>query len=181
MRNRLELAAFLLPTVVCVSPAFAIDYLTVPQAQTLLFPAAKTFTDHALTISPEQRARIKELSGIDQRAGTQAVWRAERDTQFLGWLMVDDVVGKHEFITYAVALSPQGVVLGVEILSYRESHGGQIRNPAWRLRFVGKALADVPKLDDAIPNISGATLSSRHVVDGVKRLLAIHTLLLSKG
>ena len=30
------------------------------------------------------------------------------------------------------------------------------------------------KLDEDIANISGATLSSRHIAEGVRRLLAIH-------
>ena len=87
------------------------------------------------------------------------------------------MIGKHEFITYAVALSLDGKVQGIEILSYRETHGGQIRNPEWRLRFVGKTVQDKFKLNQDIPNISGATLSCRNVTDGVKRLLAVQQLL----
>lgn len=181
MRKPLGLAAFLIPAAALVSPAHAIDYLTPAQAQTLLFPAAKAFVDRSLTFSTKQREHIKELSGVGPRTGEQSVWRAERDGQLLGWFMVDEVVGKHEFITYAAALSPEGKVLGIEILSYRESHGGQIRNAAWRQRFAGKTVADVPTLDDDIPNISGATLSCHHLIDGMKRLLVVHTLFLAHG
>jgi Na+-translocating ferredoxin:NAD+ oxidoreductase RnfG subunit len=181
MRRSIELAAFLLPTAALVSSAHAVDYLTVQQAQTLLFPAAKSFTEHPLKFTSEQRDRIKELSGVRQRADEQKVWRAERDGQLLGWFFVDEVVGKHEFITYATAVSPQGKVLGVEVMSYRETHGGQIRDAAWRQKFVGKSLADPFKLDEDVPNISGATLSCRNVLDGVKRLLVQHKLFLANG
>ena len=181
MRRSIELAAFLLPTAALVSSAHAVDYLTVQQAQTLLFPAAKSFAEHPLKFTGEQRDRIKELSGVRQRTDEQKVWRAERDGQLLGWFFVDEVVGKHEFITYATAVSPQGKVLGVEVMSYRETHGGQIRDPAWRQKFVGKSLADPFKLDEDVPNISGATLSCRNVLDGVKRLLVQHKLFLANG
>ena len=88
------------------------------------------------------------------------------------------MIGKHEFITYAVALNPDGAVRGVEILDYRETFGGEIRNPKWRQQFVGKRPGAALKLDQDIRNISGATLSCRHVSDGVRRLLVTYQLLL---
>ena len=166
-------AAMLLPAAALIAPqAFAADYLTVAQAQTALFPGAH-FTPQTLKFTAEQRDRIKAGAGVRQRTDEQAVWRAERDGKLQGWFIVDEVVGKHEFITYATALSPDGHVLGLEILSYRETHGGQVREPGWRARFVGKTVADPFKLDQDIPNISGATLSCRNLTDGVKRLLVI--------
>ena len=172
-------ATFLLPTAALVSPAFAADYLTVAQAQTLLFPGAKSFAEAPLKLSDEQRSRIQSASGMRQRWDEQKVWRAESEGRLQGWFIVDDVIGKHEFITYATAISPEGKVLGVEVMSYRETHGGQIRDAAWRRNFVGKTLADPFKLDEDVPNISGATLSCRNVLDGVKRLLTIHKLYLA--
>lgn len=175
------LAAFLLPVAAAVSPAFAADYLTVAQAQVLLFPGAQRFAERTLKFSSEQRDQIKSLAGVRQRGDEMKVWRAERDGAFLGWFIVDDVVGKHEFITYAAALSPEGQVLGIEVMSYRETHGGQVRDTSWRQNFVGKTLADPFKLDKDVPNISGATLSCRNLTDGVKRLLIVQKLFLSNA
>ncbi|MFG6449806.1 FMN-binding protein [Roseateles sp. BYS180W] len=172
------LRAFLLPVAAIALPAHATDYLTVAQAQTLLFPAAKNFEARPLKLGEAQRDRIKAASGVRQRWDEQKIWRAERDGKLVGWFIVDEVIGKHEFITYATGIAPDGSVLGVEVISYRETHGGQIRDAAWRKRFAGKTLADPFKLDEDVPNISGATLSCRNVTDGVKRLLAIHKLFL---
>lgn len=181
MARPIELAVFLLPVTALVSTAQGADYLSVQQAQSLLFPTAKSFVERALKFTGEQRDRIKELAGVRQRNDEQKVWRAERDGQLLGWFFVDEVIGKHEFITYATAISPDGKVLGIEVMSYRETHGGQIRDASWRHRFVGKTLADRFKLDEDVPNISGATLSCRNVLDGVKRLLVQHRLFLAHG
>ena len=166
------------PLTVLVAPAYAVDYLTAAQAQLVLFPQATAFTDQTLHFSDEQRKLIKKRAGVRQRNETQAVWRAEKDGQLLGWLLVDDVIGKHEFITYATAISPQGSVLGIEIMSYRETHGGEVQEADWRANFAGKTLQDPLKLGDDVPNISGATLSCRNVLDGVKRMLVIHQLVL---
>jgi Na+-transporting NADH:ubiquinone oxidoreductase subunit NqrC len=59
-------------------------------------------------------------------------------------------------------------------MDYRESYGYEIRNIEWRNQFVGKTAADPLKLGRDIHIISGATLSSRHIADGVKRLLATY-------
>jgi Na+-translocating ferredoxin:NAD+ oxidoreductase RnfG subunit len=179
--NTRDWSAFLLPVAALSMPAHATDYLTIAQAQTLLFPAAKGFVEQPLKLDANQRDAIKAASGLRQRWDEQKAWRAERDGTLLGWMLVDEVIGKHEFITYAAAISPDGHVIGVEILSYRETHGGQVREPGWRRHFVGKTLADRFKLDEDVPNISGATLSCRNVTDGVKRLLAIHKLYLAKA
>jgi Na+-transporting NADH:ubiquinone oxidoreductase subunit NqrC len=69
-------------------------------------------------------------------------------------------------------------VRGIEILEYRESYGHEIRNDAWRRQFAGKSAADPLRLEQDIRNISGATLSCRHVTDGVRRLLALHDIAL---
>ncbi|MCB2057145.1 MAG: FMN-binding protein [Novosphingobium sp.] len=171
-----------LPVLAVISaPAWATDYLTVEQAQRALIPQAQTFAVFPVTLNPAQLQQIRRLSGVPQRTNQPRVWRAMRGNTVVGWVIVDEVIGKHEFITYAAGISPDGHVLGVEILSYRESKGGQVRDPNWRGRFRGKTLADPFRLNQDIPNISGATLSSRNITDGVKRLLAIHSVALPHG
>jgi Na+-transporting NADH:ubiquinone oxidoreductase subunit NqrC len=178
MNERDWLTLCLLPTAALVAPAYATDYFTAAQAQKLLFPDAETFVDHSVVLTDEQKERIESLAGVRQRWDKQAIWRAEKKGQLLGWFIVDDVIGKHEFITYGAALSPDGHVLGIEIMSYRETKGGAVREAAWRENLKGKTLADPFKLDDDVPNISGATLSCRNVTDGVKRLLVLQKVVL---
>lgn len=92
----------------------------------------------------------------------------------LGTFFVDAVIGKQDYIGYALALDAQGRVLRLDVLDYRETHGWEIRNERWRAQFAGKSAADPVQLGQDIANISGATLSCRHVTDGVRRLLALH-------
>ncbi len=56
-------------------------------------------------------------------------------------------------------------------MEYNESYGYEVRDAAWRQQFVGKSAASSLQLNADIKNISGATLSSKHVTDGVKRVL----------
>jgi len=136
--------------VVISSSAHAVQYLTIPQAQRQAFPSA-SFTE-------VQAGRI---------------WRAESGGRLLGFFIFDRVIGKHLYIDYAVALDPGGRIRSVEILQYRESYGGEIRSPSWLAQFVGKTSASALQVGSDIRNISGATLSSHHVTEGVKRIMAI--------
>lgn len=143
-----------------------VTYLNVEQAQRALFPGA-SFAAVPLALSPEQRKAIERASGVPARR-VPKVWRVNGG----GWFFVDEVLGKHEFITYAVGIGADGSVRGIEIMDYRETYGDEVRGEKWRRQFVGKTKAAPLKLDEDIKNISGATLSSRHITDGVKRLLA---------
>src|SRR5258708_39343106 len=142
-------------------------YLTVEQAQSAMF-TGQALTPSFRQLQADQIAAIKKASGAAPLSKDLRAWRA-RDG---GWFIVDRVVGKHEFITYAVALTPDGAVRRVEILEYRETYGGGGRNPPWGQQFVGERFGSALQLGKDIKNISGATLSSRHVTDGVRRLVA---------
>lgn len=166
------------PALVAAAPAYAVQYLNVEQAQAALFPVGTQFAPHALTLTTEQKQAIAQAGGQRVRDVTPKVWRAERDGQPQGWFLVDQVIGKHEFITYAVAIGADGAVRGVEVMDYRETYGYEIRNPAWRRQFAGKRHGDALKLGADIQNITGATLSCRSVTNGVKRLLATHAAVL---
>ena len=50
-----------------------------------------------------------------------------------------------------------------------------MRDPRWRAQFKGKRQGSPLALEDDIQNISGATLSCRHITEGVRRLLDAYT------
>ncbi len=168
MRSEFIFVAFPISALVAPS-AFAVQYLNVDQAQKTIFPG-KSFAAAPVGLTSAQRKAIEQASGVRVLHNEQQVWRASGG----GWFIVDEVVGKHEFITYAVGLNADGSVKQIEIMDYRETYGYQIRDEKWRAQFAGKTSKAKLKLDDDIKNISGATLSCRHITDGVKRLLAFY-------
>jgi hypothetical protein len=158
---------------VASTSGYATTYLSVEQAQAALFPGI-TLTPARVTLTPAQRTAIEKAGGVRVRAAEVRAWRVAGG----GWFLVDEVLGKHEFITYACGIDAHGAVTGIEIMDYRETYGYQVRDRGWRNQFPGKTAASELELDVDIRNISGATLSSRHITDGVKRLLATYALVL---
>jgi hypothetical protein len=163
--------AFLPLTAICVcQPAQAMVYLTVEQAQRLMF-GAHPLTPLPLVFSATDIAAIEQDSGVKVYAGSLRGWKAEN-----GYFFVDAVVGKHDLIDYAVALTVEGKVRQIEILEYREAYGGEVRNAHWRAQFVGRRPGDPVRIGKDIQSISGATLSCQHLTDGIRRLLSIYAI-----
>lgn len=158
---------------VTAAPAFATVYLDLEQAQKAIFPGKK-LTASEITLTAEQRKAIEKASDVRVRNPRVKVWKVEGG----GWFILDEVIGKHEFITYAAGLTAEGTVKQIEIMDYRETYGGQVREEKWRAQFTGRKYGDKLQLDQDIQNISGATLSSRHITEGVRRLLAFHEIVL---
>jgi Na+-translocating ferredoxin:NAD+ oxidoreductase RnfG subunit len=142
------------PAAVAISvtaPAYAVQYLSIADAQRQAFPGA--------TFAAIQAGRL---------------WKAEAGGRLIGYFVFDRVIGKHLYIDYAVAVDPSGRVRNVQILEYRESYGGEVRSASWLAQFVGKSSASALTVGKDIRNISGATLSSEHITQGVKRILAAY-------
>ena len=171
--GRVLLAAAMTAPIPCV--AYAEVYLNENQAAAILFPGIK-LEPSWIDLTPQELKEIEKASGKKWLSSQVRVWWGPRQEA----LIIDRVLGKHEFITYAIAITPDGKVKGIEIMEYRETYGNEIREPKWRQQFVGKSVHDPLKLDKNIRNISGATLSCAHVMDGVRRVLYTYEILKSK-
>ena len=144
---------------------WAKTYMTVDQAKTVIWgdtPLEKI----EVTLTKAQMKSIKKISKVRVRNAELNVWK----TPDGGWFILDQVIGKHENIDLTVGLDNQGRVTAIELIEYRESYGYEIENPKWISQFFGISAPTVLKLGRDIKNISGATLSCRHVTDGINRL-----------
>ena len=148
-------------------------YASVEQAQKLVLPN-KQLHQTPILIDKELQEKMRVASSIRHPFQGNRIWKANDGS----WFVVDEVVGKHEMITYAVGLNPAGSITGIEILEYVESYGYEVAEAQWRNQFVGKNIDDPIKLNQDIQNIGGATLSCKHIADGVKRVAVLHELVL---
>lgn len=169
-----KLLAIPIATISVADNLYAAEYLTVQQAQKLMFGKSATFEKADVQIDRAARHAIKKASNVRVERDVLPVWEVFDNGEHSGYFVVDEVIGKHRYITYAIALTPEGRVKQLEVLVYRESYGYEIRNPRWRAQFVGYEAGKVLKLGAEIKNISGATLSCRHITEGVTRVLATY-------
>ncbi|QWD81978.1 FMN-binding protein [Polynucleobacter sp. MWH-S4W17] len=156
--------------------AHAKIYVSAEQALKILFPN-KILTKNPVIITDDLQEKMRIASSIRYPFQGERIWRAADGS----WFVVDEVIGKHEMITYAVAINPNGGIAGIEVLEYIESYGYEVAEAQWRKQFVGKTVNDPIKLNQDIQNIGGATLSCKHLTDGVKRVTVLYDLALKNN
>lgn len=167
-----KLALFLLcATITCT--CYATIHVNLGDIGQHIYPAEQLVRVD-VTVSEDIRDKMQDISSVRQTFKTDNIYR----TQNGDWLVVDEVVGKHELIKYAVAINKDGSIKQIEIMDYVESYGYQVAEANWRQQFVGKTVASPIKLKKDIDNISGATLSCKHIADGVKRVMVMYDLVL---
>jgi Na+-translocating ferredoxin:NAD+ oxidoreductase RnfG subunit len=170
---------WLLPVAIyAVAPqCVAAKYMSIEQAREQMFPFADQYVTQVLHLTPRQIQEIDTLS-VTGRGAQPLVWQALAKGKPIGWLFLDQVIGKHELITYALGVNTDGSIRQLQILEYLETYGSQVRYPNWRDQFVGKTVKDPLRVDSDIDNISGATLSARHLTEGIRRLLLLQQMIL---
>ena len=151
-------------------------YLSIEQAQKILMPN-KQLSKMPMIITDDLQEKMRTASSIRHPFQGDQIWK----TSDGGWFIVDEVVGKHEMITYAVGIHANGQIQGVEILEYNETYGEQIREKKWLQQFKGRDANQTLRFNEDIKNITGATLSSKHVTNGVQRLMVLYREYLSKA
>ena len=173
MTYRIILPSLLLTALSPCPIVAAADYLAVDAAQKAVFPDADAFQEIVMSLTPAQQQAAQMAAGPQPPHGMIRLWRATRDGNVLGYVFVDEVIGRQNLITYAIGVDNAGALRNLEIMAYRESHGGEVRNPAWRAQFNHRSSLDGLRFPTDIKNISGSTLSSEHITQGVRWLLAV--------
>lgn len=156
------------------------QYYTVPEVLAYLFPKSESVDPEKKTLDEARRKSVRAALRDDDVKKDWTVYVATSGKTVDGYAIVDNVLGKERPITYVVKISPGGAVVEVEIVEYRESHGGEVKNEAFRRQFAGKTAADPVKVGQDVRHVSGATISSKSVAFGVKRAIAVWTALYGK-
>lgn len=167
------LAAFLL---IAVPRAEARLLLSQKQALALAFDPSLTVERKTAYLSMEQaeRAQREGLVKIDSRVWTYYVGSSSRGVE--GYAYFDTHVVRTMPETFMAALDSDGRVRFVELLSFLEPPDYEPK-PRWLDQFDGKKLEEDLMVRRAIRNITGASLTSQKLTDGIRRILAIHSLL----
>lgn len=159
----------LVPAVLATAPALANEYLSIEQAQALIFPGELLHEAHFVMSDAQLQALSRQAGTAPTRRQVRA-WRSSS-----GWFFLEQAIIKGDRIVYGVGLDSDGAVRGIEVLACVPLYSA-VRRPQWLARFQGKRLSDHSAL--GVPALSGATLSSEALIQGVQRILAVHALFL---
>ena len=117
--------------------------------------------------------KLKSEKHAQQRFYSNFVYYYEiiKNNEIEGYAILDNVLGKVKPITYLVLFNKDLSVASVDIIKYREQYGGAIENKEWLDQFNLKNMTSALELNTDIDGISGATISVKSVIKGVKKIL----------
>ena len=157
----------------------AVDYMTQEEAFAAAFPEA-TISQITPELSREQAQLVMSKAASKARGKFSGIYVAHRGQQVQGVCFIDNAIGRTEFFTYACSLNSDGSVKRIDVITYREPKGMEIKQRNWLQRFVGKTYGDTLRVKKDIPNISGASLSCKAMVERVRFMVTYYNLVLAR-
>ncbi len=167
--------------VLCAGTAFGQSRQQLDALSVTLYGKGASVQDIRISLTAEDVAKLNEANGVKHPWADVHAYLVEKEGKSAGTILVDNVKGKARPITYAVAFDGKHGILALEILKYRESHGGEVQSETFRRQFEGKKHGDPISIGRDIRNISGATISSRSVTSGAHALATLYHFLQQRG
>ncbi len=140
-----------------------------------IYRKATRFDSEPLNLTAEQMDRLADAAHITfgtAHAPRLVKYTAYRGEELLGIAYEDTVVGKWGPIHYLVGLDNDGQVIEVIVLDYHEIRGKPAAKRRFLKQYKGKDRGDPIRLRKDIDGVTGATITSRSLTDGVRK--AVH-------
>jgi len=148
-------------------------YLKEEESLKIMFPNSERVRKDLIRLIPEKKSLIEERIGWKFPEESFEVYIGETGSQIDGYAVVQNTIGKHKPMTYMVGVDNKGHVSDVELLTFREARGSEVRQKRFNAQYEGKSVLDPVRINKDIINISGATMSVRSMSAGIKRVLVL--------
>lgn len=150
-------------------------FLTEPQALRAALGEADAVHPLGIALNPTDLRAVENGAGYYAKFDLTRCFQGVKAGHVIGYACIDNMQGKDRLITYIVRIDhPAGRIGMMEIMEYREAIGNKVNEPFWRNQFLGKAKGDAIQHQIDIRNLSGATLSSRALARGARKLVHLY-------
>jgi len=160
-----------------INNVYAKELIALDQALKKIYKSAQDFQKETHVLTLEQISSIEAQAKIsfDQTHASEIIMYTPRlGNNPIGTVFEDTVIGKWGPIHYLLALKPDGSIQEVVILDYQEIRGRPISKKRFLRQYKQKSIKDPLKLRKDIDGVTGATISSRSLTDGIRKLLYVY-------
>jgi hypothetical protein len=169
-----------LSVVLLARHAQATVFLAKDEALALAFPGAERVEERVFILTGVQKADVEHRAHapLDSQLWTIYVgWKAGAVT---GYAIIDSHTVRTLPETFMVVIDPNGTLRRVDVLAFNEPPEYQ-PTARWIEQFPGKHLDEDLRIGAGIQGITGATLSAQAMTAGVRRALALFTVLVQSA
>lgn len=158
---------------------FAEVFYSKEEAFELAFGTDAQIEDLPLFLTDEQTAAIEKLALVKLDGQLFTFYEGRKKGQLLGYAAIESHTVRTQPETLLIVLSPRGELVKAEILAFHEPP--EYKPPAaWFARLYRRPVAEL-RLNQGIDAISGATLSSRASLDGIRKAMAVYQVAVAPG
>lgn len=136
------------------------------------FSTSDSVEAKVLKITNSERESISKRLGYSPPKEVRVFYGTTNGT-IDGFAIIDNEIGQHMPITFAVLIGTNGAIQRTEVMVYRESHGSEVQDRRFRNQFHGKSSKDPFRTGRDIDAVSGATISSSSLAKGFKRAVIL--------
>lgn len=169
----------LLTSLLLASGAQATVFYARDQLAELAFPDADEVQALDFFVTEDQRADIEKRAAAPLTTPLLTVYAGKRHGRTLGYAILDTHVVRTLPATFLVVLDGNGRVIATHVMAFHEPLE-YLPSQRWLGLLTNKKLENDFRVGRAITAITGSTLSTRAVVGGVRRALAIYEVLLAR-
>ena len=158
---------------IIISFSFSQSYKTITENKIIsILPSYKNFKYKKFELEKSFKKEIENK--VRQRFFRDKLytWQICTSNDTL-YVVVDNVIGKVQPITFLCIFKNDFTVYFVEILKYREAYGGEVKRRKFLEQYESKNNMSDFGLGTGVKNIAGATISVKSLNKGVHKLLLL--------
>lgn len=160
------------------SPVMATVFYSKEEAFELAFGVGATVENHPVFLTDEQQKAVETAAKVKVDSQFFTFFEGHRNGQLLGYAAIEAHTVRTQPETLLVVLSPEGALVKAEILAFHEPPEYK-PSAAWFETLIGKP-RDQLRPGEGVDGITGATLSVRATLDSIRKVQALHQLVLMK-
>jgi len=157
--------------------ARATVFLAKDEALALAFPGADRVEERTFIMTDAQKAEVERRARAKLETQLWTIHVGWKGTEVQGYAIIDTHNVRTLPETFMVVMEPKGTLRRVDVLAFHEP-SEYLPTERWIGQFPGHGLDDDLKLGAGIQGITGATLSAQAMTSGVRRALALFTVLI---
>lgn len=148
------------------------------EAFELAFGKDAEIVEHPVYLSDEDTAEIEKRSQVKPESQLVTFFEGHHQGGLIGYAVIDSHTVRTQTETILVVLSPKGDLIRAEILAFHEPPEYK-PSESWLKHLEKRSIPDL-KLNHGVDGISGATLSSRAILNSIRKTLATFQVALQK-
>ena len=97
------------------------------------------------------------------------LFRLEENGELAGYAYLSSAKGRYDYFDYMVIYNLQLEIEHIKVLVYRSDYGGEIQAKSWLKQLTGKKAGTSLHIGSDVQAISGATISSRSIIEDINQ------------